>query len=73
MTLNESDVCAMQDTMAKLMEQKELVDIIHTSNYFPSSGIVANKDLPVEVLAKVKQAMLDFKPQGKDKERWHQE
>lgn len=66
-TLNESDVCAMQDTMAKLMEQKELVRIIYTSNYFPSSGIVANQELPEEVITRVKQALLDFKPQGKDK------
>jgi phosphonate transport system substrate-binding protein len=67
-TLNESDVCAMQDTMAKLMEQKELVKIIHTSNYFPSSGIVANKGVPDEVLTRVKQALLNFNPLGKDKE-----
>lgn len=67
-TLNEADVCAMQDTMAKLMEKKGLVNIIHTSNYFPSSGIVANKDLPVEVMVKVKQALLDFQPQGINKE-----
>ncbi len=63
-----SDVCAMQDTMAKNMAKKNLLKIIHTSAYYPSSGIVANKNVPTEVLNKVKQALLNFEPQGKDKE-----
>lgn len=57
----------MQDTMAKIMANQGLVRIIHTSNYYPSSGIAANHDVPAEIVNKVKQALLNFKPQGKDK------
>lgn len=62
----KADVCAMQDTMAKSMADKKLLRVIHQSDYYPSSGIVASKSVPVDVLKKVKQALLDFKPQGKD-------
>ncbi len=60
------DVCGMQDTMARSMAEQGLVRIIFTSDYYPSSGIAANKDVPKVVLEKVKQALLDFQPQGKD-------
>lgn len=62
-----SDVCTMQDTMAKSLEQKGLLRIIYTSNYYPSSGIATNQDVPVEVVNKVKKALLNFKPQTKNK------
>lgn len=65
---NKSDVCTMQDTMAKRMVKQGLLRIIHTSNYYPSSGIAANRDVPVEVINKVRQALLNFRPAGKDKE-----
>lgn len=61
------DVCGMQDTMAKSMAEQGLLRIIFISNYYPSSGIAANKDVPKAVLDKVKQALLDFEPQGKDR------
>jgi len=64
---NKSDVCSMQDTMAKVMVNQGLLRIVHTSNYYPSSGIAANCDVPAEIVDKVKQALLNFKPQGKDK------
>ena len=68
------DVCGLQDTMAKELQQRGKVRIIHSSNYYPSSGIAANKDVPDNVLLKVKQAMLDFQPTGHDAARlynWH--
>lgn len=63
---SKSDVCSMQDTMAKIMAKQGLLRIIHSSNYYPSSGIAANQDIPDEVVNKVKQALLNFKPQGKN-------
>jgi len=63
----KADVCAMQDTMAKNMEKKNLLRIIHSSSNYPSSGIVANRNVSKEVLTKVKQALINFKPQGKHK------
>jgi len=61
------DVCAMQDTMARNMEKQGLIRIVHTSNYYPSSGIAVNKSVPPDVVEKVKLALLNFKPRGKDK------
>lgn len=63
---NKADVCALQDTMAKTMANQNLVKIIHTSNYYPSSGIVVNKGVPEEIVKKVKLALVNFQPTGKD-------
>jgi len=63
----KTDVCAMQDTMARDMVERGLIRIIHTSAYYPSSGIAANANVPPEVVHKVKRALVDFKPLGKDK------
>ncbi len=38
------------------------------SRYYPSSGMAANKDVPPTALKKVKRALLDFDPLGRDKE-----
>lgn len=67
------DAGGMQDTMAQRMADNGIVRIIHTSKFYPSSGIAANKDVPPEVIEKVKQALLHFEPRGKDAEglyRW---
>jgi len=58
------DAGGMQDTMGRRMAQEGLVRIIHTSKFYPSSGIAANKDVPPETIEKVKRALLDFKPKG---------
>ncbi len=60
------DVCGMQDQLAKKLASEGQVKIIYSSRYYPSSGIVANKSVPAEVVAQVSQALLDFDPQGKD-------
>lgn len=62
------DACGMQDTMAELMASDGLIRILHRSRFYPSSGIAANKDVPAAVLEKVKRALLDFDPLGRDKE-----
>ena len=61
------DACGMQDTMAKKMEKQGLLKILHSSRYYPSSGIAANQDLPLEIVSRVKQALIDFDPRGKHK------
>ncbi|WP_198264699.1 phosphate/phosphite/phosphonate ABC transporter substrate-binding protein [sulfur-oxidizing endosymbiont of Gigantopelta aegis] len=60
------DICGMQDQLAKKLQDEGKVKIIHSSRYYPSSGIAANKDVPSEVREKVKQALLDFDPIGAD-------
>jgi len=64
----KSDICGMQDTLAESMASQGLLRILHRSPYFPTSGIVANVQVSTEVIDKVKQALLNFRPQGKDKE-----
>ncbi|MCU7836627.1 MAG: phosphate/phosphite/phosphonate ABC transporter substrate-binding protein [gamma proteobacterium symbiont of Taylorina sp.] len=60
----QSDVCGLQDKLAKNLVTQGIVNIIHSSHYYPSSGIVVNQFVPADVIAKVKQALIDFKPQG---------
>jgi len=60
------DAGGMQDTLGEELAAAGLLRIIYTSQYYPSSGIVANKEVPPEVLDRVRQALLDFDPQGRD-------
>lgn len=61
------DACGMQDTMALGMQKQGLLKIIHTSRYYPSSGIAANQGLSSTIISNVKNALLNFDPNGKDK------
>ncbi len=65
-TSGHSSACGMQDTLGEELAAAGLLRIIYTSQYYPSSGIAANKDVPPEVIDKVRQALLDFDPQGRD-------
>ncbi len=60
------DTCGMQDTMGKELARVGLIRILFTSTYYPSSGIAANNDVPSEVIARVKHALIDFQPRGRD-------
>jgi len=62
------DVCGMQDQLAKKLASENLIKIIHTSKYYPSSGIAASKHLSTETLKKIKLALLEFDPKGKHKQ-----
>ncbi len=54
------DACGMQDTMARELEKSNLVKVIHYSQYYPSSGIAASKNLPPEVVDSVRTALLSL-------------
>jgi len=62
---NKFDVCGMQDTLARILVDQGMVRIIQFSAFYPSSGIVVNDSVPEKVIQKVKQALLDFDPEGK--------
>ncbi len=62
------DAGGMQDVLGRELADAGIIRIFYTSKYYPSSGIVANKDVPPEILAKVKKALLDFDPTGKHAE-----
>ena len=58
------DVGGIQDTLGFELAKAGIVKILFTSQFYPSSGIAANKNVPSDMLSKVKQALLDFKPNG---------
>lgn len=64
----KADACGMQDTMAEAMSKEGTLHILHISDYYPSSGISANKNVSPQVLEKVKQALINFKPRDRHKE-----
>jgi len=59
------DICGMQDQLAEKLVQRGQVRIIYRSAFYPSSGIVVNREVPQEVIDKVQKALLGFYPQGK--------
>lgn len=65
------DVCGMQDQLAKKLMSQGLIKIIHTSKYYPSSGIAASKHIEAEALQKITQALLDLSPNGKHEQELH--
>ncbi|NQU59058.1 MAG: phosphate/phosphite/phosphonate ABC transporter substrate-binding protein [Rhodospirillales bacterium] len=58
----KADACGMQDTMGRNLEKSGKVRILNTSDYFPSSGIAVNKDLPKDVVEKIHLALINFRP-----------
>ncbi|HFU74748.1 MAG TPA: phosphate/phosphite/phosphonate ABC transporter substrate-binding protein, partial [Arcobacter sp.] len=62
------DVCAMQEKLAKKLARQGLVKIIHTSSPYPSSGIAVSSKVPNDIVEIVQKALLEFQPQGRDKE-----
>ena len=61
-----ADACGMQDTLGKHLAAAGMLRIVYTSKYYPSSGIAAGKEVDPADLEKVKRALLDFQPQGRD-------
>ena len=67
------DAGGVQDTLGQSLAVRGLVKVIAASRYYPSSGIAVNKDVSPAVVAAVRQALLEFDPQGRDKDdlyRW---
>jgi len=61
------EICSMQDQLAQKLSKEGLVKIIYKSSWYPSSGVVAGSSVSKDVVDKVKKALLDFDPQGKNK------
>lgn len=69
-----AEICGMQDTMAEDMAKQGLIKILFRSDYYPSSGIVANNKVNKQAIEKVRQALLAFQPMGKHSStlyNWH--
>ena len=65
------DVCGMQDELAKRLANEGQLKIIHHSVFYPSSGIVALKSLPADVIEKVRTALLAFDPINAHRKNLH--
>ncbi len=61
----ECDAGGIQDTLAISLENEGKLKIIAFSDYYPSSGISANKDVDPVFQEAVKKALLSFDPKGK--------
>lgn len=62
----EFDAGGMQDLLAKEYAAEGILRILHMSRYYPSSGVAAHKNVPGDVLKRVKLALIDFQPKGRD-------
>lgn len=63
------DAGGMQDTLGQELAGTGLIKILYISKYYPSSGIAANKNVPTDIVAKVKKALINFEPKGKHAQR----
>lgn len=61
----KADACGMQDTLAKVLAAEQRLHILQASREYPSSGIVASRDVPAEAIEKVRQALIAFDPQNR--------
>jgi phosphonate transport system substrate-binding protein len=59
----------IQDKLAFKLKQEGSIKILALSDYYPRSGIAVNKNVPKEIVVKVKTALLQFDPLKKHKER----
>ena len=67
-TSGGADAGGIQDMMGRELEKAGIIKIIYTSKFYPSSCIAAYKEVPGETLNKVKNALIDFQPVGRDAE-----
>ena len=66
------DAAALQDTLAEKLAAQGLVKIVTTSAYYPCSGISVAPGIDPAVVADVQKALLEFDPQGKDRDGLYQ-
>ena len=66
------DAAALQDTLAEKLAAQGLVRIVATSDYYPCSGISVAAGVDPSVVAAVQKALLEFEPQGKDRNGLYQ-
>lgn len=66
------DAAALQDTLAEKLATQGLVKIVATSAYYPCSGISVAAGVDPAVVVAVQKALLEFDPQGKDRDGLYQ-
>lgn len=63
---DRADACGMQDILADRLARQGTVRILFRSEYYPSSGIFANTEVAPEIINRVRKALLEFEPLGRD-------
>jgi ABC-type phosphate/phosphonate transport system substrate-binding protein len=58
------DAAAVQDSLARKMSALGKIKILSMSDPFPASLVCFNGDVDTSIIKKVKQALMDFDPQG---------
>lgn len=66
-----ADACGMQDTMAQELAREGKLRLLLTSRDYPASGIAASRELPAHVIKSIRKALLDFQPNGRDRNGLH--
>lgn len=66
------DAAALQDTLAQKLADQGLVKIVAISDYYPSGGVSVASGIKPAVVTAVQKALLQFDPQGKDREGLYQ-
>jgi len=64
----QADACGLQDTLARQLIASGRLDQLAASDLYPSSGIFAQTELPARIRQQVRQALLAFDPQGRDRD-----
>jgi phosphonate transport system substrate-binding protein len=59
------DIGGIQDSLGQEFDKDGTIRVFYTSEYYPSSGISANKQVSPEIIDKVEKALLDFEPRGR--------
>jgi len=62
----EHDAGGIKDTLAISLQNEGKLKIIAFSDYYPGSGVSANKDVDPAIREAVKEALLSFDPKGED-------
>ncbi len=74
MVSGRADAAALQDRLAERLAADGQIKIIHYSDEYPSSSIVANASVPQHDIELVARALLEFEPlgeHGRDLHNWN--
>lgn len=63
---HQADACGLQDTLAMRLTAAGKLRQLAVSDLYPSSGIFVRASVPADIRERVRRALIEFDPQGKD-------
>lgn len=66
--LGRADACGMQGAMADQLSKAGQLRILAWSDRYPTSGIAVNRSIGQEAIDRIRAALLEFDPEGRDRE-----